>query len=120
MNSYTIAYVHGIARIHVFPKYLDTQYEVIEYSYRTGFFFKKTVSGVFVYDRLNLDRIPLEKWHTLSASKNTYIEDNRIYFMPHVDIVFVDGKTKSQFFDNAEELYEFADQIQRMAPYVLM
>jgi hypothetical protein len=113
MKSYTVAYIHGISRVNAFPKYQDPEYSIQDISYRDGWFGpKRVVKSVCQWG----DCMPVEKW----SSNKHYIEDDTVYMKPHAYIHYANDSRRTEFFETPEELKEFMDHLQTLAPHIIL
>jgi len=119
-QSYSIAYVHGISRVHAFPKYHEQNYEVLYITKRTGFLglFGPKVTTRCISGGWCSDEMPVEVW--LDRKPNRYIEDDQIYMEPHADICYVDGKATTQYFKTVEELNSFMEDLKSKGVHVIL
>ena len=117
-DSYTIAYVHGISRVHAFPKYHDCNYMIEEVTKRTGFLglFGPKVTTKCIHSGWRSDARPLEEW--LEDRPNRYVEDDKVYQAPHADIRYVDGKYTTLYFKTVEELTAFMEDIKAKGVHI--
>lgn len=116
MTAYTISFIHGISRVHIFPKLEDREREVREVTTRHGFLWRKTTTEVCVCSWHN--EIPVNDW--LEDRPFRYIEDNRIFYKPHADIHYTDGKVRTNYFETVDELTEFANTIKELGAHVIL
>ena len=118
MKSYTVAYIHGISRINVFPKYEDQEYVIEEITERKGFLkiFGPKVTTKIIHRGWSTYSKPLAEW----SKEHHYIENDRVYMDPHADIHYTDGQRKSVFFKTVVELDKFVEELKSLGVYIVL
>lgn len=114
MKSFTIAYIHGISRVNVFPKYKEWERQIREVTFRSGFLWLKKTTKLCVCSWAS--DTPVDEW--IAERPRYYIEDNELFIKPHVTIIYVDGKWRDEFFETLDELNTYVDQIKAAAPHL--
>jgi hypothetical protein len=97
--------IEHITRILVFEKHQDYSYVWHKENKFLGIVTRK--EGFYYHDCFSCTyQLPEE----MKALPCRFIEDNKVFYEPYIDIRTTDGKTTTLWFKTATELHNFLDQ----------